>query len=179
MAEYYPPQEDQFGSGHRPNTETALLELSRLLAIFLASKSFAALRKAHPEYPDVLDPLVEAQDDEITRILLTLAIIARVIDDREEGALDFIANEWCGDLEENVAAKPHHILVKHLSIRDACNKIIHAKRVHFDVDTDEQGQKYLNPFIYLYGKRQNGATWRATLDVLKFATQYAQTVKHF
>ena len=50
---------------------------------------------------------------------------------------------------------------------------------YFDVDTDEKGQKYLNPFIYLYGERQNGATWRATLDVLKFATQYAQTVKHF
>jgi hypothetical protein len=178
MAEYFPPQEEQFGSAHRPNTEAALLELSRLLAIFLASKSFAALRKAHPEYPDVLDPLADAQDDEITRILLTLAIIARVIDDREEGALDFIANEWSGELEEKVPTKAH-ILIKHLGIRDACNKIIHANKVHFDLDTDEHGQKYLNPFIYLYGERQDGGEWRATLDVLRFATQYARTVKHF
>jgi hypothetical protein len=175
MTEYFPPQEEHFGSAHRPNTETALLELSRLVCIFLASKNLAALRKAHPEYPDPLDPLTQSHDDEITRILLTVAIIGRVIDDREEGALDFIADEWCGSLEEQ--AKDQRIM-KHLSLRDACNKIIHAKQVRFDLDKNEDGQTFLNPTIYLYGERQKSG-WRATLDVLKFAAQYTRTVKHF
>ncbi len=64
-----------------------------------------------------------------------------------------------------------------LEIREACNKIIHAQKVRFDVE--EIGvQKYMNPIIYLYGTLQN-KEWRATLDVIKFCKEYVTLVCHF
>lgn len=83
MAEYKNPQEGHFAEGHFPNTSSTLLELHRLLALFLASKNFAALRTNYPGGGfDPIYKIQEVEEDELTRLLLTLAITARVIDDR-------------------------------------------------------------------------------------------------
>jgi len=173
MAEYKNPQEGYFKEGLCPNTSNTVLELHRLLALFLASKSFAALRTNFPG--EGFDPIYKIQDveeDEITRLLLNLAITARVIDDRQDRVLERVGSN-CGQLEKNGGGQDVEIL----NLRDACNKIIHAKKVRFDVGEDA-GQSYLNPFIYLYGE-QNGKSWKATIDIIAFSTDYFSLVCYF
>jgi hypothetical protein len=168
MAEFDPPQIAK--EGYHPNTQGALVELHRLVCIFLASRSFADLRQGPVDQADVLDPLQEPEEEEITRILLSVAITARVIDDREEKIFELVAGQ-CGTLEEGGAGKL-------LALREACNKIIHATKIRFDVAANEKGQRYLNPTMYLYGQRQNGAPWKASLDIIEFAKQYVGVVRH-
>lgn len=170
MAEMIPQGQGVFKEGYKPNTKVAILELHRLVCIFLASKEFANLRDGPSDVLDTWDYLQEAEEDEITRILLSVAITARVIDDLANGVFDFVAED-CGNLEQGSKSKP-------LSLREACNKIIHASKIRFDVEDNGAGQAYVTPFIYLYGEK-SGVEWRATLDVLKFAREYVGCVRHF
>ncbi|MHB1334101.1 MAG: hypothetical protein ACYCY1_16040 [Sulfuriferula sp.] len=173
MAEYKHPQEGHLKEGLCPNTSNTVLELHRLLALFLASKNFAALRTNFPG--EGFDPIYKIQDveeDEITRLLLNLAITARVIDDRQDRVLERVGSN-CGQLEKNGGSQN----VETLNLRDACNKIIHAKKIRFDVE-EIAGQSYLNPFIYLYGE-QNGKDWKVTIDIVAFSKDYFSLVCYF
>lgn len=172
MAEFI-PQQPQRKEGHFPNTENTVVELHRLLSIFLASKNFAKLCTHYPgEGFDPVYKIQEVETDEITRILLSLAITARVIDNREDRVFGLLGSD-CGTLQRDMNEQRLDVL----DIREACNKIIHAEKVRFDVE--ELGvQRYLNPFIYLYGTQQ-GKSWRTQLDVIKFCKEYVSTVRHF
>lgn len=172
MTEFKSPQEGFVKEGYRPNTEVAALELHRLLAIFLSSRPFAQLRKGNGERWEAIAHLQQFEDDEITRILLSAAITARVVDDREGGVFQLLAGP-CGTLIETIDGKNKE---SPLELREACNKIIHAQKVRFDIEDTEEGQTYLNPTIYLYGKRASGAGWKATLDVIKFSEEYVSCV---
>lgn len=174
MAEYAPPGADVFGEGHHPNTETAFLELHRLLAIIFSSKSFAELRVGNGEEWEPIDHLQQFEDDEITRILLFVSITARVIDDRNNKVLDLVARV-CGTL---INTDDKGTTETDLSLREACNKIIHAKKVRFDVSETEAMQRYLNPVIYLYGERRKGQEWKAVLDVITFAKEYVSCLRN-
>ena len=172
MAEYEPPQAGR--EGHFPKTETAILELYRLVAIFLASKNFAALRKGDPgEGHDSIYKLQECEEEEVTRILLVLAITARVIDDRESRVYELVGTN-CGMLQRDTSRSAE----EELTLREACNKIIHANKVRVDMEEDDKGQRYLNPYIYIYGQ-QGRAEWKATPDVIRFAKEYVTCVSHF
>lgn len=173
MPEYINPQEGIVKEGHFPNVSNALLELYRLLTIFLASKNFAALLTNYPG--EGLDPfykLQEVESDEITRLLLSLAITARVIDDREQRVFELIGSN-CGELQKDITKTES----EPLDLREACNKIIHAKKVRGDIDKVD-GQTYLNGYMYLYG--EHGKTkWRAKLDIVLFAKEYVTAVSNF
>jgi len=85
----------------------------------------------------------------------------RMMDDKCDGKI--LKNEVCGELHIGAKSKP-------LSLRDACNKIIHAKQLHFDVevvDRFEVSRNFLNPFVYLYGEK-GGAKWKCYIEVLKY-----------
>lgn len=172
VAEFISPQEGFFKEGYRPNTEHAALELHRLLAIFLSSSSFAKLRKGNGERWEAIDHLQQFEEDEITRILLSTAVTTRVVDDREEGIFERLAGT-CGIIAEEKNGSTPEIP---LTLREACNKIIHAQKIRFDIDQTDEGQLYINPTIYLYGTRSNGSGWKATLDVIKFAEEYVSVV---
>jgi len=172
MPEYISPQLPR-KEGHFPNTGNAVVELHRLLAIFLASRHFAELCEGYPgEGFDPIYQIQEVEGDEITRILLNLAITARVVDDREGRAFELVGSD-CGTLQKDLRNQETDVL----EIREACNKLIHAETVRFDVE--ELGdQRYLNPIIYLYGTLQ-GRQWRAQLDVIKFCKAYFTFVCYF
>lgn len=167
-----PPQPPQKG-GHFPNTGNVVVELHRLLAIFLASRHFAELAQTFPgEGFDPIFRIQEVEFDEITRILLNLAITARVVDDREQRIFELLGSD-CGTLQDDIRNQATNVL----EIREACNKVIHAETVRFDVE--ELGvQRYMNPIIYLYGTLQ-GKRWRAQLDVIKFCKEYVSIVCKF
>jgi hypothetical protein len=172
MAEYISPQ-PQRNEGHFPNTENAIVELHRLLSIFLASRHFAELCKEYPG--EGYDPIYEIQaveSDEITRILLSLAVTARVVDDREQQVFGLVGSD-CGIFQSDI----HNQATEVLEIREACNKLIHAKTVRFDVE--ELGvQRYLNPIVYLYGSFHE-KEWKAQLDIIKFCKAYVTLVCRF
>ena len=162
--------------GHFPNTENTVIELHRLLSIFLASRHFAELCTEYPgEGFDPINKIQEVEGHEITRILLSVAITARVINDREDRVFKVVGSD-CGTLQKDTNANVTGVL----DIREACNKIIHADKVRFDVDEIGE-QKYLNPVIYLCGKSQHdkNINWRAQLDVVKFCKAYVSIVCDF
>jgi predicted nucleic-acid-binding Zn-ribbon protein len=173
MSEYTNPQEEYIKGGHLPNMDNAKLELHRLLAIFLSSKSFSDLVKdpTGEKYDPILD-IQEFESDEITRILLYLSILARVIDDRENRFFKVLATN-CGYLY-----KGKDLLEKQdLSLREACNKIIHATKISSDIDKSSQ-PPHLNPVMYFYGT-DSGKDWKAELNVIEFAKKYTSVVCKF
>lgn len=162
-----------FRQGHIFDGSSVRLDLWRLLRIFLAERAFAEFTEAEFHNDGWDQPLVgldsEFGDYEVTRILLSAAVSLRVIDDRDVGVL--AAAEPCGTLMPDVdreGAGP-------LSLREACNKILHATRINFDVERLDGGDinqvgispPYLHPTIYLYGTHR-GRAWKATLDVMAF-----------
>ncbi|OKO75935.1 hypothetical protein AC629_33370 [Bradyrhizobium sp. NAS80.1] len=95
---------------------------------------------------------------EVTRILISCAAGLRIQFD-QLGPKDEQSSD-CGKLFPNWATDPDKVEV--LSLREACNKIIHATDIRFDVvvpdaaiNPDEEGA-YYQPHLYLYGSK--GAT---------------------
>ena len=175
MAEFVPPNEAQGRPGHLPDAAGTLVELHRLLAIFLSSKGFADLVEAEfqhgAELHDPIYVLQEVEEAEVSRILLTLAITARVLDDANE-RLPGLDEVQCGTLISDLR---HPDNSRPLTLRDAANKVIHATKRRVDIEYNMRGRPYLQPFLYLYG--QLGATeWKATLDVIAFAKHYSTYV---
>ena len=87
---------------HYPNISSALLDLHRLLAIFLSSESIAAL----PQSLMMRRLFDDIERDEITRILLAVAATVRIVDDRTftgaPEALGLFLDTACGDLVPDV-----------------------------------------------------------------------------
>jgi hypothetical protein len=77
----------------------------------------------------------------------------------------------CGRLYRDWARKKRK--VEALPLREACNKIIHATEIRFDV-VSPRGHlpnypgSYIRPQLYLYGKKGR-LEWRAKLSMVEFA----------
>jgi hypothetical protein len=143
------------------------------LLVFLADRPLAELTStefhADGYEQHLLGLSSEFTDDEITRILLSSAIALRVIDDRDGGILDKL--DACGQLQPDSLSDE----AEPLSMREACNKIVHATKVNYDVERLDGGPveqlgvspPYLRPTVYLYGSHRK-TTWRCTLDIIRF-----------
>jgi hypothetical protein len=62
---------------------------------------------------------------------------------------------------------------KKLTLREACNKIIHATKINLDLvipnkatNPDQKGT-HMRHLLYLYGDK-NGVEWRAVLNLIEF-----------
>lgn len=118
----------------------------------MAAEAISALEVPQSYGNDPLQQFDDFKRDEITRILLTVAATVRVIDDRESRIFDFLSFD-CGSLTPDVE-NPESIA---LTIREACNKILHAGRI-----------EVLQSEIRLTGDHQRRA-WHASLDVVQSA----------
>lgn len=160
--------------GHLFDTDIFRIDLWRLLSMYLSSKPLAQLNMA--DKSELLELENEFLTDEITRILLTSAIIIRIADDREGKVIDRHSSP-VGTLQKNINKKD----IIDLSLREACNKIIHAESFNFDVSNEYdtalyRENNYLEPFIYYYGRSQN-IRWRAVLSVIDFIQQANRFLK--
>ena len=170
MAEWDEPR--YFDTGYSPDLEVTKLDLYRLLNQFLASKVLSEQCDADGELNHAmytLDPFFEV---EATRILLSSAVIARVMDDKHKDLHKY--DTTCGVLIPNIE-NPEN--TQKLDLRDACNKIIHAVTIKYDVEVEVHGmtQRYFNPHIYYYGtlgKKQ----WKAILNVVDYIKKYTDNV---
>ncbi|UEX76291.1 hypothetical protein [Sediminicurvatus halobius] len=107
--------------------------------------------------------------DEASRILLQSATIIRMLDDESEADSDEKNPFFCGFLQ--TADKEER-----LSLREACNKIIHARKINFDQSLEEGTQGCFGPYVYLYGTRSR-TDWKATLYIRQFLAYAGQLLR--
>jgi len=145
----------------------------RLLTIFLASPAIASLDSSSPQrHPNrqINEWALLGIQREVPNLLLRLAATIRAKDD--DGSWLPRMNSNVGELIEDVEGNAPAVS---LTIREACNKILHNDRTHFDLEIHEKtGAEYAKPTVYLYGQRRD-KKWRATLDVVAFCCE-AQNV---
>lgn len=155
-----------------PNIANVLLDIYRLITIFLASEPISRLEVPKSYGSDPLQQFADFERDEITRILLTIAATVRVIDDRESRIFDLVAFE-CGSLVLDVERSTGPIA---LTVREACNKILHASEVLFDRIDPTDGASFLRGTILLTGTNR-ARNWRASVDVVQFSRECASILK--
>lgn len=133
----------------------------------MASRPLAELASREPEYA-ARDLIVhELENTEISHLLLSAAITLRVLDERENGGLDCFSLH-CGTLIKNTKQPS---VSECITIREACNKIIHATEIHYERLSELSACQYLGSSFRLAGTNKNGAPWIATINAYEFARE--------
>lgn len=162
MAELIP--DDEWRASHNVGHEAFFMDTYRLLCHFLASQPIAALE--HDSRGRSFGSSYEKQ--EISKLLINIASYYRVkYDDGSWEHAKWLHDNFngVGTLVKNIE-QPEE--TEELDFKEACNKIIHAKKVHFDVgDNSTNKIQYLNPFLYLYGSYHK-KEWKVILDIVEF-----------
>lgn len=145
------------------------LDLYRLISCFYASVTFAEFGEDIDDDP-VRDLQGDFEEFEVTRLLVNIAVTARIMDDRDDRFSKRFELE-CGQLVNDLAEPDN---VQPLNLRAACNKIIHARKFNWDVDQlKDEGSllypttRFITPCMYLYGTNEK-KEWKVTLDITKF-----------
>ena len=157
---------------HRVSREELLTELYRVACYFHASPKLSSREDEIDRIP-APQLLVEAvQEKEIARSLLVASIQMRLLDEllwQSSDAVKQRVQTTVGLLWE----PENSVKAVDLSLREACNKIVHADDFGFFVDEtqydpDKFGTpRFLKPRLASYGKRGKNA-WRAEIDVDQF-----------
>jgi hypothetical protein len=150
------------------------LDLYRLLCLYLADRRVMSLalddrdsiRALHDSHIDV----------EVLRILISSAVTLRIALDQYSGIAfgPKSIKGTCGLLWPNW---PEH-KNEPLTIREACNKIIHATKIQRDIanlspdGNPDNPDAHVLPNVYLYGER-GGQGWRAKLSIIDFVKRGA------
>lgn len=141
-------------------------DLYLLLACALSSKRYAELTSGK-DY-DTLQKLRDAHEQqEIGRLLLSLAVRIRVFDDRGQMPPS-VMRRSCGSLTTGQDRAT-------LTLREACNKIVHAHKLQvmvshldeFDATLPSPTSDHMETTMLLHGSK-NRMVWRASLDLVKF-----------
>ncbi|MBY5814463.1 hypothetical protein HFN60_02150 [Rhizobium leguminosarum] len=154
------------------NADTVLRDLYRLLNVVMADGPNALLAT------DESDVLVALRDqfveDELVHLLIGTAVMNRSHDDHmtgprdDESEMSFThVDIACGRLINDVGGSKESDV--DLSLREACNKIIHAEQITVEMEKLE-GAVYptLPKSIILRGSLGKRA-WQATLDLPSYA----------
>lgn len=168
-------------TGLQINDEPLVKLGHRLLCLFFSAYDFEVFyRDLDPPLrdPDPLDDLRQFEESEISETLLTLAALARACDD-EYGILETSGKVFpngVGTLTTDKGVVP-------LTLREACNKIVHAKSVVCDLAKGtenpiwgkwykDQGHvvtgEFKAPAMIIKGTRQNRAAWEARIEIVPF-----------
>jgi len=141
------------------NIERATLNL---LSIVMADKSIK--EKCFEFDVPNLQWIEEIKESEVIRLAVEIAVQYRIMESnvKDEGWTD--EKMVVGVLQPNVRSEDHI----DLTVREACNKIIHAEEFGFDVQKF-RGKKahYFKPFFNITGTKGK-KKWFAYIDVLFF-----------
>jgi hypothetical protein len=137
----------------------------RLLSFFLSDREYQKLKaKNKLKIPDEL--FSGLRHDQIIHLLIEIAILYRIKDNqlpKEDIYQRARKKRIVGALYEPLGSKKQG-----LTIREACNKIIHAESINYDIKKlPKLNRGYLYPRIYIYGRRFE-TDWKAILDIVKF-----------
>jgi hypothetical protein len=140
--------------------------LYTLASLFFASSHIAGLADDEVGCPfrQMLD---EHEESLITQLLIETAVLIRMKDDlfqQQHGIPADTQKDIVGTLWIPADASQD----SQLHLREACNKIIHAKLINFDLIGEPHAHdRYLQPVVYLYGE-QRGTPWKAQIDVVRW-----------
>jgi len=153
-------------------------ELLILISLVLADEKVVGL---HDRVRSLWSEHLEA---EVLHRLASSASILRARDDflldqfeqrgDYEGYGEKLRGARCGELQPDIESPKTELL----TLREACNKIMHATEIHFDVEGQDPATSFINPIIYLYGTNR-GKKWRAVLDLVNYVeigTRYSDLV---
>jgi len=161
----------RFNKNHTIDLKQIRLDVFRLVCYFESSRSIAKQEVTQDEcYIESLPR--EFFTDEVSRILLQTAIILRMLDDESEAEIEERSPFYCGTLEQNKKDQK-------LSLREACNKIIHTRKINFDQEEltkNERSALFYTPKVYLYGK-QGKNDWKANLDLHDFLNHASRLLR--
>lgn len=151
-----------FNKNHSLDLKPIRLDVYRLACQFEGSRPFSqSLEGLTAEMKQPLKDLErEFFCDEASRILLQSATILRMLADESEADADEKNPFFCGTLQMGAEKEK-------LSLREASNKIIHARKINFDQLSNEALEGHFGPFVYLYGIRGRTA-WKATLNIRQY-----------
>ena len=155
---------DESEKGWSFDLKRVQIDLFHMLSIFLAENKYASILI---DENDPLWSLASFGEPEITRILINSAVVGRVIDDREDR---FLSNceAFCGELLFKEKTEG-------LNLREAFNKIIHAKAFDLVINKTDGQFHYIEPIIYLHGYiREN--KWEAKLDIIAYIREYNRNI---
>jgi hypothetical protein len=157
-----------WGEGYPHDQQALWLELYYLSAIFGASKNISLFRSEGEGDYDILGIFRRIEYSEISKRLISIATISRNTVELWTKKGVFSNSEFCevvGKLWENSVNKDK---VHGLSFREACNKIVHANHINFDLTKIKDILSgHLNPIVYLYGVH-NKFGWKCKIDIYKF-----------
>ena len=150
------------------NSDIVLRDAYRLLCVVMADRAIAEFART--------DNLVSLRqqfvEDELVHTVIQLAVMNRTrLDDMNKLRSDPCERKFdpierkCGELTKNVGANGGK---ECLMFREACNKIIHVKKIK--VIPDENGDRpfqVLGRTVILRGTK-NGNKWQADLNILEF-----------
>jgi hypothetical protein len=137
------------------------LDLYRLLCMFLADKRVVSV-DPNP-YSEPLELRSEFLRGEVLRILISSSVALRIAFDQDQEFKSLKTN--CGKLYPKWPKGKQK--AESLTLREACNKIIHAEKIQYDFHEPAAVDPYLRPYVYLYGKK-DGREWRAKLSIIGF-----------
>ena len=142
------------------------LDLYRLVCYFQTSEYLANLSDGGDFCP--WQGLREFQEPEIMRIVLQTAVAVRFIGAGHADELR-ARREWLEDAVGKLYKTVNNAAAEPLPLREACNKIIHARNIV--LDSNESGNPYthfIKPKIFCYDDFQQKTGWKAEIDVLPF-----------
>ncbi len=148
-----------------PARHTLRQQLHALLSVFMASREIG--ERLRQEDAGMIESMnVEgAEDASVRQLLLAIAVNIRVLDDQTGLSQDLFVGD-CGTLLEDSAEFATAVA---LSLRVACNKLIHAELVSFERTALTSNINCLSPYLHLRGKNQAGTkSWRASISVYEF-----------
>ncbi len=150
--------------GYPKEEMVLLIDLYRLISIFGSSEYISTFRS---DRDDISHYSINAifrnfEYTEISRLLISLAAQLRNILDNNcdiDEKQEFIV----GEIKHQKKEEKEDLL-----LRDACNKILHAENINFDLSENNTIYSgYLNPIIYLYSNNSE-YNWKAKLDIKSF-----------
>ena len=141
-----------------------------LLSLFFASPRIAEHCDDEVGCPfrQMLD---EHEEGLITRLLIETAVLIRMKDDlfEQQHGIPADANK---DIVGNLWLPATASQSEPLHLREACNKVVHAKLINFDVRLEPHcwHSRHLNPTVYIHGTNQRGIEWKAEVDITKWVS---------
>ena len=169
------PTPDYLRPGHHLDPGSFTLDLYRLLCMVKADNRVAKLGIKSRSISELQG---EYLDYEVKRILISSAAALRIwFDQHDQQAFAHLRTD-CGKLYPNWPRRKNVYEV--LTLREACNKIIHATEINYDIIVPNRAHNYdyegayMRPRLFLYGLKGK-QRWRAVLSLVSFV-QWGTTV---
>lgn len=158
-------------AGYPFRNSTIELDAYRLVST-LASSQFLASKAQGGVDSELWMRLKSHECQEISRLLVSLAVISR--SNIDAGRFDENLERVVGKLFSGAST---HKKEKELDFREACNKIIHATSLKFDISDDTSLECASLPVdAILYGEH-NSKQWKAILNIFDFAVCVVSTIR--